>query len=166
MVRKDGVSKGCAFIKFFSRASAVLAIHVMHDTVPEGTSRPLVVKWADDRKQIRPGLVSDPYDFLYPTEELKFEYAQPSIFHSDTPRMSPDASYLQQPCTLSQDSLLLRSEGGMASKPIEGPPGANLFVYHIPRELNDADLMTLFNPFGKILSAKVYVDKKTEESKG
>ena len=49
---------------------------------------------------------------------------------------------------------------------IEGPVGANLFIYHLPRDLTDADLATLFSSFGRVLSAKVYVDKKTSDSKG
>ncbi len=36
----------------------------------------------------------------------------------------------------------------------------------MPRDLTDADLATLFAPFGDVISAKVYVDKKTAESKG
>ncbi|KNB45081.1 hypothetical protein JH06_2552 [Blastocystis sp. subtype 4] len=48
----------------------------------------------------------------------------------------------------------------------EGPPGANLFVYHLPQSLVDADLETIFSPFGTILSAKVYIDKISGESKG
>ena len=53
-----------------------------------------------------------------------------------------------------------------AARPREGPPGANLFVYHLPHDLTDADLATAFNPFGNVISAKVYVDKYTGESKG
>ena len=57
--------------------------------------------------------------------------------------------------------------GGSASgRPPEGPSGANLFIYHLPRDLTDQDLATLFAGFGNIISAKVFVDKKTSESKG
>ncbi len=52
------------------------------------------------------------------------------------------------------------------TRPREGPAGANLFIYHLPHDLTDADLATAFNPFGNVISAKVYVDKYTGESKG
>ena len=46
-----------------------------------------------------------------------------------------------------------------------GPLGANLFVYHLPKRFTDRDLFALFSRIGNILSAKVYVDKQTHESK-
>lgn len=55
---------------------------------------------------------------------------------------------------------------GVLSRPAEGPPGANLFIYHLPQDLSDADLATAFAPFGHVLSAKVYIDRASGESKG
>lgn len=61
----------------------------------------------------------------------------------------------------------LRAQGAASAvRPREGPSGANLFIYHLPHDLTDADLATAFNPFGNVISAKVYVDKYTGESKG
>jgi CUG-BP- and ETR3-like factor len=53
-----------------------------------------------------------------------------------------------------------------ASKLSEGPEGANLFIYHLPKDLNEEDLRTLFTPFGDLLSVQVFVEKITNESKG
>lgn len=57
-------------------------------------------------------------------------------------------------------------KGRRWAKQSVGPTGANLFVYYLPGSLTDADLATAFAPYGSVLSAKVYYDRDTGESKG
>eukprot|EP01041_Mallomonas_annulata_P002639 gene2639-5177_t len=314
----DGHSKGCAFIKFTDRESALVAIDCMHDSTPEGSSRPLVVKFADTKKIMKgsggkhggsgsglsppqtppghgsrgggggmsvlvPGMMSPagqgmapeywsmqqaqaqqshdgsgggggggggqygyssnqsgqvgvgvspqqqqqqmmsmPYIAAYPgpSGNPSYVYYQspvsvypPSYGAPNTPGgggagggggggypstngtgdlqrigsphnnnmqmqggyrtqqqqqhhiMNPSSSEMMSPRS-SHVSAQTQVQSHSNSRPPEGPSGANLFIYHLPRDLTDADLATLFASFGNVISAKVYVDKKTAESKG
>jgi len=262
----DGISKGCAFVKYIDYERAVVAIEQLHETIPLGSSRSLVVKFADKQGKRKTKVVSsgagdvnhrvlDEYgsgaylqsqqigsssnifDRLAPVS-VPVSGTSPSIqmgsnanvnysgfpsvggvsvisldgsasasndfvrlgsgnissgsdgvsvgsgvYNSNVNSvLSPQSSvyaiergtYNHDQSIQAQDHTTLFASGNSSmiqsasstGRPPEGPSGANLFIYHLPRDLTDQDLATLFAGFGHIISAKVFVDKKTFESKG
>lgn len=211
MIRSpDGTSKCAAFLRFIHHESAVQAIEGLNNVFKmEGSSRPLIVKFADNKQQKQQrhirnmrkhemmlgmgppnGYAPYPPQGLpmgmppvhhpgagpqYPIPPQHFAPSGPygpaaALHHHPHPYMYPDQyaagpippyAYEQGP----PPPMQVQS-GGHQGRPREGPAGANLFVYHLPHDLTDADLATAFNPFGNVISAKVYVDKYTGESKG
>ncbi|XP_034437566.1 CUGBP Elav-like family member 1 isoform X9 [Hippoglossus hippoglossus] len=67
--------------------------------------------------------------------------------------------------SLYNQSLLPQQSVSAAGSQKEGPEGANLFIYHLPQEFGDQDLLQMFMPFGNVISAKVFIDKQTNLSK-
>lgn len=228
MIRNmDGTSKCAAFLRYVSRDSAIQAIEMLHNNlVMEGTARPLIVKFADNKHQraqrhIRnvrrqeimtvmgpgagyPGAYAAHHMAMAPPGGLSHypppHLGGPSHHHLTqygTPYPGGPGSGGPPPiynpmgypphhyggphhpygATFQNSRQGSQGPGGgnrnqhnngqdANPRPREGPAGANLFVYHLPHDLTDADLATAFNPFGNVISAKVYVDRFTGESKG
>jgi CUG-BP- and ETR3-like factor len=196
MIRNaDGSSKCVAFLRFAVRDSAVQAIEQLNGIeVMEGAQRPLIVKFADNKHQRQQRhirnirrhemmtMVGYPYPpqgpplglgmhpgagGQYPMPPAPQAYAAaaygPGAQAPPHPYMYPPPYGQVPPYAYQQQRQETRPSN---PRPREGPAGANLFVYHLPHDLTDADLATAFNPFGNVISAKVYVDKFTGESKG
>ncbi|KAL8444536.1 hypothetical protein Emag_005432 [Eimeria magna] len=63
----------------------------------------------------------------------------------------------------SHDSLKARR---LRDKKSHGPPGANVFIFHIPNEWTSGDLLRHFSPFGPLISARIAVDRHTRRNRG
>ena len=49
---------------------------------------------------------------------------------------------------------------------VKGPPGSNLFVFHVPIEWSDNELQMHFAPYGNLLSARVARERESNRPKG
>jgi len=47
-----------------------------------------------------------------------------------------------------------------------GPPGANVFIFHIPNEMTNVDLYNMFAHYGRVVSARIMVERETGRSRG
>eukprot|EP00934_Nitzschia_sp_Nitz4_P004564 Nitzschia sp. Nitz4//scaffold2_size372955//85058//86891//NITZ4_000383-RA/size372955-snap-gene-0.69-mRNA-1//-1//CDS//3329546656//4554//frame0 len=193
----DGASKCAAFLRYVTREAALNAIENLHNNiVMDGSARPLIVKFADNKaqrqqRQMRnvrrqemlsamgvapgfPGYGPPPMamhngapQYPIPPQYGPFGAGNPPPPHAHHPHAPPPFMYAPQFGPSPGFPFQPRPDTRPANpRPREGPAGANLFVYHLPHDLTDADLATAFNPFGNVVSAKVYVDKFTGESKG
>lgn len=113
----------------------------------------------------QPGAVSALVNALATQAQTMEQQSSSQVVNNTLPAQLPQYGVLPQssyaPYGAPQPQQQLTAEG----KQKEGPEDANLFIYQLPPEYTDADLMQLFTPFGNVLSVKVFRDKYTQQSK-
>eukprot|EP00923_Selenidium_pygospionis_P009028 GHVN01015447.1.p1 GENE.GHVN01015447.1~~GHVN01015447.1.p1 ORF type:complete len:443 (-),score=61.72 GHVN01015447.1:1819-3030(-) len=55
---------------------------------------------------------------------------------------------------------------GVAGSDAAGPPGANVFIVHIPHEWGYPEFYSAFSSFGRIISCKLSLDQQSQRNKG
>ena len=200
----EGVSsKGCAFIEYATKESALLAIrHLNAQAYLCGSDKPIEVRFAENKKtktssppwtnnsttntnpnpraqsfreQPAPYPPTGPVFYEYYTETGKPYYfnsltgetswSRPAYGANILPGNPGPTSYYGAATTMPSTTALTQVDQQYGVNK-QGPPGCNLFLFHLPNEWRVQELLAHFSPFGNIVSARIMTEKATGRSKG
>jgi len=160
----DQQSKGCAFLTYKEVLPAIKAIAALDKKIQlDGAPSQLVVQFASsdkNRSQQQPPQMS-PFANIFAPQLMGYG--------------GLDSGYMIPGVGNPYLGLGAMSAMGAASQPVpgspigsnrEGPPGANLFIFHIPNDWTDASLYSMFSLYGTVLSCKIQTDRSTGLSRG
>lgn len=99
------------------------------------------------------------YNSYYAPQAMTQPYGYPPMGQMGMGQM---ASPYQQPPQQQQQ----QQQQNRAMNHSSGPPNPNIFVFHLPNEVDDEALRQMFSPYGNIVSVKVVTDKNTGVSRG
>eukprot|EP01059_Diplonema_ambulator_P001864 TRINITY_DN1155_c0_g1_i10.p1 TRINITY_DN1155_c0_g1~~TRINITY_DN1155_c0_g1_i10.p1 ORF type:complete len:513 (+),score=199.46 TRINITY_DN1155_c0_g1_i10:61-1539(+) len=158
---QNGLSRGCAFVKYSNMDAAQAAVSNLHGNFKmEGGTSALTVKFADSEKEKKKRM------------KLKQSLGQLAMLGQQSGTPLPGMQNMP-----GGGGNMMRGNGGggrqmpmgqlpIAERKASGPPGANCFILHLPLHWNDETLQEAFIPFGQIISATVFRDRYTGQSKG
>mmetsp|Transcript_15144 Transcript_15144/g.59291 ORF Transcript_15144/g.59291 Transcript_15144/m.59291 type:complete len:474 (-) Transcript_15144:194-1615(-) len=109
-----------------------------------------------------PMMHSPPMQRVMPSPPMPMMHPHPHQHGSTAPIAIPAMHPQMAHSPLSMSPIPL-SPSHYSSMPAGEP---NLFVFHLPADVNDEELRKLFEGFGPLESVKVIEDKNTKESKG
>jgi RNA recognition motif-containing protein len=229
LMKENGVSKGCAFIKFRQKEDALLAIRALNaQAYILNSDKPIEVRFAENKKKhptptqpptgntpnypyqmgggqgqmgmnqpqpypnyMYPGQGGAPatyYKYLSPeghpyyyspvTNKTQWEepplgsivIPEPDLNNPYTKQYTQQTNttkgYSQQSNNNNNNSSAASATGSDGAPKRQGPSGSNLFIFHLPNEWKENDLIEFFKEFGTIISARIMTDRTTGRSRG
>jgi len=144
-----GLSKGVGFVRYDQRIEAERAIKHLHNTIPEGSTEPITVKFANNPSNNAKAL-APLAAYLSPQRRFAGPIHHPANRFS---RYSPLAGDLLTNPLLAANTMANGS-------------GWCIFVYNLAPDTEESLLWQLFGPFGAVQSVKVIRDLQTNKCKG
>jgi len=186
MVDKNtGASRQIGFVRFGTIAEAAMALNQMNGKQLEPSASPLVVKYAESQEKKQERRLKQHHkqqQLNVPMNPPPMPQPQYRVFSPATNQiMVPQypISYMPpMPLLLTQPEPVPAGQWAGPSNqsyqyPLPSPSPyyvsantANLFVFHLPSEVDDRELYRLFVQFGALESVKVMTDRNSGQSKG
>eukprot|EP01095_Lingulamoeba_sp_RSL-Kostka_P008662 TRINITY_DN2936_c0_g3_i1.p1 TRINITY_DN2936_c0_g3~~TRINITY_DN2936_c0_g3_i1.p1 ORF type:complete len:464 (-),score=205.27 TRINITY_DN2936_c0_g3_i1:176-1567(-) len=178
---QTGYGKGIAFVRFGTVDQAEAAIDDLNGYLIPGAPKPLMVKFSDtaEEKQERKLRQQRSYERYNPYRSMSqagytSNYQQLTALSQNPAYNQYYQGYNTTGAGATAASVNAAAYQQAASAATYGQTGTgsgtgderNLFIYHLPEDMNDATLYQLFTSFGAIESAKAIVDPTTGKCKG
>merc|ERR1712079_241177 len=170
-----GLSKGVGFIRFDQRIEAERAIQKLNGTLPEGSTEPITVKFANNpsnNAKAMPPLAA----YLAAPQAARRAFGAGGLHPAGrfSPYGLPTAAGLPLELSLKDGYSPLAGDllagnpilPGAGTTPTVNGSGWCLFVYNLAPETEENILWQLFGPFGAVQNVKVIRDLQTNKCKG
>lgn len=156
---KDETQKcrGWAFVTYSTRDEAIKAINALDaKLVFHGCERAIEARFANQKLAPSSGAAAVAQNMMRPpTVWQQFFTPEGHPYYYNTITFQ---TQWERPVELDMLPMVANRKNPMSSS--FGPPGANLFIFHVPSDWNDVDLVQHFQHFGGILSARIQRDKE------